>query len=75
MSTLNWTTEKPTKPGWYWYREDPTASPKLVFHGLVWDAVADVAGRLPKSITFERDQIPVGEWAGPLEPPLSGQSR
>ena len=20
MSDLNWTTDKPTKPGWYWYR-------------------------------------------------------
>jgi len=57
---MTWTTDKPTKPGWYWLAKY-TVTPMVVLfdgewaRGPFWDA------RIEK--------IKDGEWAGPLEPP------
>ena len=64
---MNWTTEKPTQPGWY--RQDPAAPPKLIYCGAVWDHNFDFAG-LDEPVTFMSDHLMEGEWAGPLEPPM-----
>jgi hypothetical protein len=52
---MKWTTEKPTKPGWYWERKFDTVHIKyfdrdLFFGGLytAWET---------------------GEWAGPIPEP------
>lgn len=58
---MNWTTDKPTKPGWYWARMSPNEPHvcELVFDE---DGVTLVNGE-----TFS--QMEDHEWAGPLEPP------
>ena len=68
MSDLNWTTEKQTKLGWYWYRQDPAAAPRLIYCGAVWDHIVDFAS-LDEPVTFMSDHLMEGEWAGPLIPP------
>ena len=65
VATMNWTTDKPTKPGWYWWRQDRVAKMCRVWEW--WD-------KKELYVRFEgADSEPVialgGEWAGPLEPP------
>lgn len=59
---LTWTTEKPTKPGWYWWRNNSCFDPDI----LKVDVLGD-------KFVIHRDEdileTPHGEWAGPLEPP------
>ena len=55
----------PTKPGWYWWRQDRVAKMCRVWEW--WD-------KKELYVRFEgADSVPVltlgGEWAGPLEPP------
>ncbi len=67
---LIWTTQKPTKPGWYWYRGDAVIMPQPVqivecFTGGVSDEKLNmfIAGEpLGRA-------LPAGEWAGPIEAP------
>jgi hypothetical protein len=63
-----WTTEKPTKPGWYWYRKDPVDASMLLYCGATWDHIVDFAG-LNEPVAFMKDHLLEGQWAGPLEPP------
>ena len=71
---MTWTPNKPTVPGWYWWRSiDPPATviPALVFKRdnddilrvIFW---ANVQEYLVSNIG--------GEWSGPLEPPHSPAS-
>jgi hypothetical protein len=67
---LTWISEKPTKPGWYWYRAQVQPqrleiTPQVVLIEQYLD------NRLVMSLigTDERLPIPHGQWAGPLEPP------
>lgn len=52
---MTWMTEKPTTPGWYWYRQDKGSVPVIMM----------VHPHRPENfwLTFP------GEWAGPLEVP------
>lgn len=61
---MRWTSEKPSKPGWYWWRNmqsDPPEPPQPVeiywVNHLVYGPMLHVS-------RFE------GEWAGPIELPV-----
>ena len=67
-----WRTEKPTTPGWYWfrYRNDPSEA-NLVgilqlssLHGTELIDADD-----PNSYPLSEALYPTYEWAGPPEPP------
>jgi hypothetical protein len=68
---VNWTTKKPTKTGWYWYRGASDGNTAKVLHFI------DDDGNEPYIATSDDLILKdlVGEWAGPVEPPLSNQSR
>jgi hypothetical protein len=70
-AAMNWTTDKPTKPGWYWYRGECDGHTVKVIHFI------DDDGNGPYLATSEDLALNDldGEWAGPVEPPLQGQSR
>ncbi|MEP6960039.1 MAG: hypothetical protein ABI980_15030 [Nitrospirota bacterium] len=62
-----WTAEKPTKAGWYWYRPVPDGIP----------SIERVVSKRRKCWVLEGGReigppVPLyrGEWAGPLEMPL-----
>jgi hypothetical protein len=63
---MTWTYERPTKPGWYWWRQDKAAAMCRVWE---WWAKPELYVRFGGE-----GSVPVntlgGEWAGPLEPPL-----
>ena len=74
---MTWSKDKPTVPGWYWYRGDYAGisagvQPVVVYvaYGLHW-------GETSKSLAVQQpfmdfadslEQLP-GEWAGPIAPP------
>jgi len=71
MRDLIWTTKKPTKTGWYWYRHECDGSTVKVLHFI------DDDGEGPCIATSDDVALNdlTGEWAGPVEPPLSGHGR
>ena len=66
MNTLVWTTDKPTVPGWYWWRVSFGRTPTTLFISRDHIHENDVftAGAL---VMFLRE-VP-GEWAGPVPLP------
>lgn len=63
---MTWTTEKPTKAGWYWWRRGT-----FLF-------VRHVQGHVDEQLwadgyTVEKLTESNAQWAGPLEPPLDGR--
>lgn len=56
LESYAWTTEKPTIPGWYWWRFDAAAT-----HAPECTFVADWR--------IARQQEWIGEWAGPIPMP------
>ena len=71
-----WTCERPTKQGWYWWREEEHATAVVV--RIAWDTVAKTTLYMivpPDSIWSEgmiMDLTNVrGSWAGPLDAPAT----
>ena len=62
---MKWTSEKPTKPGWYWYRGETDLNELIIW------VSSDLRVVYPASLNFKSfavDEVP-GQWAGPIEPP------
>lgn len=60
------TTEKPTKPGWYWFRtntENPTMVEVVKYKNVCMVLEPD-DDKGVEVLLYD------GEWAGPLEPPV-----
>jgi hypothetical protein len=62
---MTWTTQKPTRPGWYWYRDLPFRTEFVV------NVCELVTGELFASADGFDQYVErlSGEWAGPLEVP------
>jgi hypothetical protein len=86
VAELQYTTDKPTKPGWYWCRNQGD------YPGQVWEAVVRVDchgtigpdGGAPDGLCLswmsstgnvgvlhEREWSDEAEWAGPISPPTN----
>jgi hypothetical protein len=70
---MTWTTEKPTVPGWYWWK------PKQYYPVIVEIYRLEVRGKHYLMIGncnehHEGDlEYAEGEWAGPIPPPEEAQ--
>jgi hypothetical protein len=68
---MNWTRDRPTKTGWYWWR-DPEYRENLPEVCKVYRDRFEAILRITWNDSSGAD-YPVtdydGEWAGPLEPP------
>ncbi len=63
-----WTDERPTCPGWYWYKPPGIGEPRLVHvdnDRIDSKLMADLG---PPNNLVDVVRIK-GQWAGPLEPP------
>jgi hypothetical protein len=63
---------KPSRPGWYWYREDGHATIVNVFPDPMYISRplrAQFAEPLPAGDCIRVDELD-GDWAGPLEEPV-----
>jgi CheY-like chemotaxis protein len=71
MSNLIWTTEKPTKPGWYWYRSqrDRVQIIELIDGNKELRTIAVSPGMYSHQETHRAPDGPEAEWAGPIDPP------
>lgn len=70
---MTWTTEKPTTPGWYWYR-NPFEKERVV--RVYGDQTPTETRRVDMWVQLHDetdcnvdDMGENGEWAGPLDPP------
>mgnify|MGYP001619479552 CR=1 FL=1 len=62
-----WTDEKPTVPGWYWWRRKSTSQRKKIIHVLA-------KGRKPYlfyvyGLRYSSYRVFTGQWAGPIPAP------
>jgi hypothetical protein len=78
---MNWTTDPPTQPGWYWVKDlesevMPWTPAQLVHITKVEDEErlcvtyvgAYYANETDEEVTEDIDDLS-GQWAGPLNPP------
>lgn len=78
---LRWKKEKPTAPGWYWYRNDAYDEPQivelLIVHGrrCVSFSGSDITHWIDDPGFPLAERLMAGEWAGPipLPSPLDSQ--
>jgi hypothetical protein len=68
---LAWTTQKPTKIGWYWYRRRSDGDTAKVLHFIDDDGDGPYIATSDDVALNDLD----GEWVGPGEPPLAGPRR
>ena len=68
---MTWTIEKPTRPGWYWYRKDENGNQLLVD---VRNIEAQLTAEWPNGLSEFIASMP-GEWSGPLERRMSRTSQ
>ena len=69
-NSLTWTTEQPTKPGWYWWRDSEASEAQVV---RVCVADDDVLGLRAETVNWDCLVCECdGEWAGPIEEPKEG---
>jgi hypothetical protein len=63
---MNWTTEKPSTTGWYWWRK-----PSMPLIGVMVrvDIEADTVHSSGMDGEASLDKLVGGEWFGPLEMP------
>lgn len=66
---MKWTSDKPTQPGWYWWRSQvfPILTMFHVIETSDYHFFVDNWGGGSMS-TLDMD----GQWSGPLEPPTEG---
>ena len=63
-----WTEEKPTCPGWYWFKPPDISDPRLILvdHGRIDTKLMADLGPPHNLVDVQRIK---GHWAGPLLPP------
>ena len=63
MSPYRWSTNKPARPGWYWFRG-------LAHEADPFIVLIDQAGEFQwPDGGFQEVTLAHGEWAGPIEEP------
>jgi hypothetical protein len=83
---MTWTLHKPTKPGWYWFRE-PGLNLDKPMPAWVYEVLHNRVGEQGKivyvQLMAQHEEQPVtkrvsdcqGEWAGPITPPAVFEER
>jgi hypothetical protein len=62
---LKWTKDKPTQPGWYWWRwSRDKGNAHITRLNEHWQAMENK--HVPSNAYYLFEE---GEWAGPIEPP------
>ena len=66
-----WTTEKPTKPGWYWYRDKDIPTQPVYVYNAVGGLFVELWNGEIRSFESRsgRWKSMSGQWAGPIREP------
>lgn len=71
---MEWTTEKPNRPGWYWVREDRRYGMAYVRQETTADGFKYlwVEAMYPgfQHVSMDVEWWPTSEWSGPIDPPF-----
>lgn len=70
---MTWTTNKPTTPGWYWWRRNKDKN--LTCHEIGYRHEHDGLWILSLPDEYVRIDEYGGEWAGPIPEPEEPQQR
>jgi hypothetical protein len=67
---MNWTSNKPTQVGWYWFRKDRDgrAHPVKIYNAGVVYYLWPLDDYANANLTVRLDDCS-GEFSGPMEPP------
>ena len=71
--TMTWTTDKPKRTGWYWYRATPDAEPhpvKIFYANVLYLWPLNDRLTEKENVTVRLSDCS-GEFAGPIESPLT----
>ncbi len=68
---MTWTTQKPTVPGWYWYREDGIGPEVMdVDYRAIGETDAEAQVLVAQNANeYDVVENMIGEWAGPIDLP------
>ena len=73
---MNWTNERPTEPGWYWYRDEEygPAPVYVEWFGFISDPDArylSIGSACGEEYYWPSDEVAklTGAWAGPIPIP------
>jgi hypothetical protein len=61
---MNWTQNKPTQEGWYWFRMDNEEKRTVIVYVISADRMVAVGSEREGNPALQK-----GSWLGPLEPP------
>ena len=64
MSSINWTTDKPTQEGWYWFRIDNEGKRTVIVYVISTDRMVAIGTENEGNPALQK-----GAWFGLLEPP------
>lgn len=64
---MKWTREKPTQPGWYWWRA-PRKRPRVLLVSAYAFTKTRYQDGLGGDVYLVENMVP-GEWAGPIPEP------
>lgn len=67
-----WSRERPTKPGWYWWRNGGVVRPMEVLVGFPESGLLRVA-TYPYPVPLDHPSLADVEWSGRLAPPGGGE--
>ena len=68
MAELKWTTDKPTRNGWYWHRVDELDDWQVV-EVNIYGKFAYPTVWFARKTSWYRLKNMGGQWCGPLAPP------
>ena len=69
---MKWTSTKPTRPGWYWWRNASSCEDSIslvVYVEITPNGVGKGCVSFAYGERYRQLKQMNGEWAGPLEPP------
>lgn len=61
---MNWTRDKPTKEGWYWFRMENEEKRVVIVYVISQDRMVAVGSESEGNPALQN-----GAWCGPLQPP------
>ena len=61
---MNWTHDKPTKEGWYWFRIDNEEKRIVIVYVITPDRMVAIGTEGEGNPALQK-----GAWYGPLQPP------
>ncbi len=64
MSSITWTTDKPTREGWYWFRIDNEGKRTVIVYVISADRMVAIGTENEGNPALQK-----GAWFGPLQPP------